>query len=664
MFSKAIKETKSEFPAEMSTLERVRSMAREALSESRLDSGDVEKVCLALEEAVTNVIRHAYVGSSGTIQLKIISYPSRVIISLTDHGRPYFPEAKRDVSLSRLVETSRKGGLGQMMIEKLMDDVQYIVGDDYNELRLTKMTPGRFASANPLKWRAMSLRARFSLATGLIVLLIVVGSYYFIESTMIAGIKSKQTENMQSLTQSAASLAGRYILNGRTFVEFDELAYNLSSQSSDLARVTLVDTAGVILADSKDIKLLHKPYTPPEELSAEDSQHPGMRTFTLHGERMNYLRTPIMNQGRKLGEVIIEFNSKSVDAEVAAARTETFILIGLELLLGLIGIYLLSNYFVRPIIAITEQVERFSSGGEAGELPVEGAEEFFIISRALNEMMTRIRRDSVKRAESEKLDKEFEIAGEIQKTLMPRSIPSIPGLDLGFFYRPASHLGGDLYDVFDIGDGRYCLIVADVSGKGVPASLVMSVLRTVVRFKAPGEQSPAAILRKVEEHITLDIPEGIFITAGLAVYDSASREFRFVSAGHNPLIHYRSADGAFELVNPKGAPLGVSSFSADTSSQPIHEEKRFILAAGDFLCVYTDGLSDLTNESGKRLGPEGLMEILESVAPESKEADASQLVGTLVEKLDSYRGAESQDDDMTILVGKPLTHGLSDANVA
>jgi len=510
----------------------------------------------------------------------------------------------------------------------------------------------------------MSLRARFSLATGLIVLLIVAGSYYFIETNMITGIKNKQIENMQALTNSAAALAGRYILNGRTFVEFDELAYSLSSQSSDLKRVTLIDNSGNVLADSKDIKLLRKPYIPPENLSPINAEHPAVRAFTVNGERMNYLRTPILNQGRKLGEVIIEFNTKSVDEEVAAARARTFVLILVELLLGLVGIYLLSNYFVRPIIAITEQVERFSAGGEAGELPVEGAEEFFIISRALTEMMTRIRRDSVKRAEGEKLDKEFQIAGEIQKTLLPRTIPTIPGLDLGFFYRPASHLGGDLYDVFEIGDGRYCLIVADVSGKGAPASLVMSVLRTVVRFKAPGEQSPAAILRKVEEHITLDIPAGIFITVGLAVYDSATREFRFVSAGHNPLIHYRSATNSFELVNPKGAPLGVSSFSADAGMSKLHEESRIVLDDGDFLCVYTDGLSDLTNESGERLGPEGLMHILEGVTPQVKDVDASELVSTIVEKLDSYRGSETQDDDMTILIGRPRASASAGERVA
>ncbi len=652
MFSKAIKETKSEFPAEIASLETMRAVTRQALEESRLDSRDVEKFCLALEEAVTNIIRHAYVTTSGLIQLKIVTYPSRVIISLTDNGRPYFPEAKRDVPLSRLVETSRKGGLGQMMIEKLMDDVQYIVGEDYNELRLTKRTPSRFARMNPLKWRAMSLRARFSLVTGLIVLMIVASSYYFIESRMISGIKRQQVESMSSLTESAASLAGRYILNGRTYVEFDELAFSLSSQSTDLARVTLVDLSGMILADSRDIKLLRKQYTPPANLQPVSDAGSNVREFFADNVRMSYLRTPILSQGRRLGEVIIEFSSESVAEEIAAARTETFVLIFLELLLGIAGIYLLSNYFVRPIIAITEQVESFSKGGEAGELPVEGAEEFFVISRALNEMMTRIRRDSSKRAATEKIDKEYEIAGQIQKTLMPKRIPVIPGLDLGFFYRPASHLGGDLYDVFEIGSGRYCLIVADVSGKGVPASLVMSVLRTVVRFKAPGESSPATILSKIEEHITLDIPDGVFVTVGLAVYDTNSREFSFASAGHNPLIHYRRVDSDFVLINPKGAPLGVGALTAGLTTGRAHEERRIVLDEGDFLCVYTDGLSDLVNDSGERLGPDGLMSILEAVATASGGASSNQIIETLVERLDSFRGDERQDDDMTVLIGK------------
>jgi sigma-B regulation protein RsbU (phosphoserine phosphatase) len=128
---------------------------------------------------------------------------------------------------------------------------------------------------------------------------------------------------------------------------------------------------------------------------------------------------------------------------------------------------------VKPIVRITHRVRQFTSGDLETELPLEGADEFFEISRALNDMMTRLSRDRKNIVAREKMAKEIEVASQIQKTLLPRKLPHLPGLEVDTFYRAASMVGGDLYDIFEIGSDRYCMVVADVSGKGVPASLVM-----------------------------------------------------------------------------------------------------------------------------------------------------------------------------------------------
>ncbi|MFQ5607386.1 MAG: SpoIIE family protein phosphatase, partial [Candidatus Zixiibacteriota bacterium] len=660
MFRKPIKETAAEFPAELSALEGMRDVVRRSLAESRLQSREIEQMVLALEEAATNIIRHSYLESGGKIKLTITRYRKRVNISLRDTGRPYYPEEKSDVSLSRLVDTSRKGGLGQMMIQRLMDDVQYIAGDGYNELLMTKLLSPSKLIAAPLRSRAVNLRARFSLATLAIMLLVVGGSYYVMETRVVSGIISKQRESMLTLGESAASLAGAYILNNRTFVEFDELAYSYGTQHSDIRRVTIIDSTNHVLADSREVRRIRTEYSAPLDVASDSALK--AQPFVADGEELYYLMIPIISQSAKLGTLALEFGSNSVVEKVAEARTDTFVLIAVELLVGLLLIYLLSNYFVRPIVAITEQVRRFGESADDIashsanlESAADGAEEFFVISKALNSMMTRLRKDSAERVEREILDREIDFAGDIQKTLLPRERPNVPGLDIGSFYRAASQVGGDLYDVFPVGEGRHCLVVADVSGKGVPASLIMSVLRTVVRFKADGERSPARILQGIEDYLTVDIPAGVFITVALAIYDNANGELRYASAGHNPLIYYQSRQQEFSLVNPKGSPLGLGTLSETSGAGPRFAETSLMLQADDILCLYTDGLSELVNSSGDRLGPEGLASLLERVqhgAAESAPLAADNLVSGLVSELDSYRAGEDQDDDMTLVIGR------------
>ncbi|MFQ5608532.1 MAG: ATP-binding protein, partial [Candidatus Zixiibacteriota bacterium] len=319
MFQSPAKEIHAEFPASLQSLDKMRAVARDALGETLLSDRDVTQVCLALEEAASNIIRHAYNGSEGELSLKFVTYRRRVIISLIDHGRPYFPETRDSVSLTRLVETSRKGGLGQMMIDRLMDDVQYIVGSDRNELRMTKLLPRRFAARSPLKGRAFSLRTRFSLATGAIMLAIIAGSYYFMETRIVSGVSERVRANMRSLAGSTASLAAGYVLNERTFVEFDELVYSAASQSEDIQRVTIIDTLGVILADSKDIANIRSPYTPPD--GAGDSDGDAETWVDLTDG--SFLSVPIMSQGKRLGTVAVEYSDNSFTEEIRRARVAT-----------------------------------------------------------------------------------------------------------------------------------------------------------------------------------------------------------------------------------------------------------------------------------------------------------------------------------------------------
>jgi sigma-B regulation protein RsbU (phosphoserine phosphatase) len=321
------------------------------------------------------------------------------------------------------------------------------------------------------------------------------------------------------------------------------------------------------------------------------------------------------------------------------------------MLVGVVGIYLLSNYFVRPIVNITRRIRRFTRGDLETELPIEGAAEFFEISTALNDMMTRLKHDRESMLERERLAKEIEVASQIQKTLLPQHLPAVPGLEVGAFYRAASVIGGDLYDVFKIDPDRCCLIVADVSGKGVPASLVMSMLRTVIKVRSVEARSAREILVLVNDYLTDNIPKGMFITVLMGIYHVTSRRLHVVSAGHNPLLLYRAASRRISRLNPSGMPLGVPT-AMEAGFAKVVEELQVQLEDGDAFILYTDGITEAVNRDGAQYGLERLEGFLNLRWSNGSYQGISGLVGELVEELDSFSGYAQQRDDITFVLGK------------
>jgi hypothetical protein len=131
------------------------------------------------------------------------------------------------------------------------------------------------------------------------------------------------------------------------------------------------------------------------------------------------------------------------------------------------------------------------------------------------------------------------------------------GFEIGTLYRAAKEVGGDYYDFVKVGDEVWGLVVADVSGKGVPASMVMMMIRTALRLEARGKRSAAEVLDHVNSFVTADMKKGMFVTMFYVVLDSRERELTYASAGHNPLILYRAPSEETFFLKPSGFPVGI-----------------------------------------------------------------------------------------------------------
>jgi serine phosphatase RsbU (regulator of sigma subunit)/anti-sigma regulatory factor (Ser/Thr protein kinase) len=646
MFGKPVREINGEYRAEEKSLPSIQNMVRETCINAGLSRKDVSAVILAIEEGVTNIIRHAYLYEQGIVRIRIVVFKRRIVFSLIDNGRSFQPESGSKPDLAKLVESGRKGGLGFYMINKIMDSVEYLSTPGFNELRMTKLVSRQPERARLFMGRMFTLRVKFSLYTFFIMLVIIAGAFLFINNRTTAYIRQHLHDTVDSLGETIADQAGGYILNRRSDVEFDELVRSYLRANPELTMIILTDTAGVIIADTRDIRNLQRKYVPPIELSS--GYQAKAIEYRSDGRKLHYLVNPVRSGDREIGRVHISYTGERLVQQVNAERRKIALITIIGLAIGIGGIYILSNYFVSPIVRIVERVRRFSSGDIETELPLEGVEEYFEISKALNEMMSRLRRDSENIVERERVAKEIEVAGQIQKTLLPEKLPEIPGLRLDAFYRAASRISGDLYDVFRIDDKDFCLLVADVSGKGIPASLIMSVLRTVIRIQSRGKTSSHSILAAVDDYIRDDIPSGIFITIFLGVYNVTTRKFNFVSAGHNPLIYLGKGQKEATLVNPPGVPLGLP-FSEKASFRDKLRQQTLRLNEGDRLFVYSDGVTEAMNRASEKYGLERLFNIFNEQVKNGQFRKPREISELILSDIDSHCGLATQTDDITFI---------------
>ncbi|HWR83882.1 MAG TPA: SpoIIE family protein phosphatase [Candidatus Deferrimicrobium sp.] len=649
MFRHPIKEVNAEFVADDKCLESIRRTVRENCVAAGVSRKDVAAILLAMEEGATNIIRHAYLYEKGVIRLRIVVYRKLIVFSLIDSGRSFQPDGSGRIDLERLVELGRKGGLGFYMIQKIMDSVEYIAAAEFNELRMIKHIRPARGEGRPFLRRLMTLRVKFSLWTFFIVAVIISAAYYYVDNRTTRHLYGHLDDTVRALTKTIADQAAGYAINRRSDVEFDELIVSYVRSNPELELIVLTDTDGVIVAHSADIRNIRKPYEYPPEVRGARIDLP--HQYSSEGQTLNYLMMPIRSGQVSLGLVHVVYSSAQMQERIAEARWRIAIFTFVLFVFGIVGIYFLSNYFVEPIVKITRRVRRFASGDLETELPLEGAEEFFEISRAFNEIMTRLSRDRKNIVAREKMAREIEVASQIQKTLLPRRLPEVPGMELDAFYRAAAIVGGDLYDVFDIGAGRFCLAVADVSGKGVPASLVMSMLRTVIQIDGLGATSARETLLKVNAYLHKNIPPGMFITVLLAIYDSNEQALRVVSAGHTPMLLYQAATGEVRAVNPAGMPLGMPSTLGPSFEQRL-DELCLNLHEGDTILLFTDGITEAASREGQQYGLERLLKLFGDEMTRNRAAEISSVSKAIVSELDDFSGVVRPTDDLTFVIAR------------
>jgi sigma-B regulation protein RsbU (phosphoserine phosphatase) len=252
--------------------------------------------------------------------------------------------------------------------------------------------------------------------------------------------------------------------------------------------------------------------------------------------------------------------------------------------------------------------------------------------------------DHLSSEEKRRLEFELELSTKVQQALLPQQVPEIPGLDLAAFSRPAEIVGGDYFDFFRFRDAAHGLVIGDVMGHGIAASLLMASLQASLRTLAPDYDSPDEIVRRLNLLFCHNIHLTKFVTLFLARFDSETDHLTYCNAGHNPPVLLRGRSNGQEpltWLRPTGAAIGLveeSQFGAATAT----------LAPGDILMLYTDGVTEATNPQKEEFGQERLAELVR----ESSNWSAQELVRKVRRRLEEFTHGQPLSDDTTIVVCK------------
>jgi sigma-B regulation protein RsbU (phosphoserine phosphatase) len=238
----------------------------------------------------------------------------------------------------------------------------------------------------------------------------------------------------------------------------------------------------------------------------------------------------------------------------------------------------------------------------------------------------------------ERLEKELETARWIQQSILPSTMPALPGFDLGAFLIPARAVGGDLYDFVALGPDRLGIVIGDVSDKGVPAAIFMALTYSLLRAEATRWAFPAQVLEAANRLLLGMNESGMFVTVLYGVLDRTQRRFTYARAGHELPLHLGRDGQERQAAKGLGQPLGLFD------SPPL-DEQSISLEPGDFLLLYTDGATDLTNEQGQRLGRDRLRDVVQAALGKGAQAICDRTWAALAE----FQATSPQFDDVALV---------------
>ncbi len=422
----------------------------------------------------------------------------------------------------------------------------------------------------------------------------------------------------------------------RSRYSYQEMAGRLLEINPDLEGIRVYDPNGNIAAQAGAIGDGGRMYADMSRENRTGFSVSDTNRGTLDRYIFVDLRDPTAASDTSVVVELLYSNSR-LDAALADLVAK-YLLIGLfAIVIGIALAYAVFRKLTGSIRTIVADVEQIAGGDLSHIIRGVNTSEFAHLEESINVMIQKILAYS---EELERKKAELKVASDIQNAFLPKEIPRPAGFDLAATSLPAREVGGDFYDVFSEGDGWYVLVIADVAGKGVPASLFMALSRTVVRILSRREKTARHVIERSNETFIKDAGSTSFVTLFYALLDEKRRMLTYVNAGHNPPL-LRHADGTVEELMPTGPVIGIMD-------EPDYGEQSVMLKQGDVLVMYTDGVTEAVDENKDMFSEERLLAVIQK----NHALPAHEMVVAIRRAVESFCGSEPQFDDITIMVLK------------
>ncbi len=381
--------------------------------------------------------------------------------------------------------------------------------------------------------------------------------------------------------------------------ELYPLVGRMLQETPDIRSLVITDADGTVQGH-RDLVRVGKKWSP--DFSGLVRQDPGLlgpdEQFYA-GEAGYVFVTPVRSAGRIVGWVYLDYSRERLNEGIRAATRITIQLSAGALAVALFLSALLFRHISGPVGALMRGVATLAGGNLGARIEVPTRNEFGVLARAFNNMSRRLETARDELITKERMDRELEIAADIQHSLIPKTSSAPAGIEVAHSYHAANEVGGDYVDVIEMARARTAFVMADVAGKGVPGLVVMAMVKTLVQQLCATESSPAVILRHLNASLHRNIGRNLFVTMFVGILDADTSTLSFSNAGHNPLFIYDGRAGTIRSFRMDGVPLGP--FAPDFFNATVRDY-QLTLAPGDLVLQYTDGLNESRTRSGKPFG--------------------------------------------------------------
>jgi serine phosphatase RsbU (regulator of sigma subunit)/anti-sigma regulatory factor (Ser/Thr protein kinase) len=646
--NKVLSEQKFTFPAKAPYVADIKQKLGAIFKEYNFSYKDMNNMMVVLDEACSNIIKHAYKGAEGDIDFEVQVKEKGVYITIIDHGQSFNWKSFRTPNLNHYVDIGKKGGLGVWIIRKLTDKSDYNITPRGNELTLVKYhsKPSILNRFLAIFSTGRGIKEKFALATTMFIIILMGGIYWYFLQHERQVLKEKYILNSAETVRSVGQYAKDRMIKGNA-LPIIKLVQQIKKNTENVREVMVIDNTGKIIAHS-DVQKLYTKFEMKDTVTGSRAvSDVQLVTFKdVRGEGYRLIE-PITYQNIDIGEVHIVIGAEDARRVMEGKKANIIFVTLVVFALSVLGIYMLLGVIMKPLMQLKDGVIAIGEGRLDHKIELDGKDEFTDIANAFNDMANKFKGVQAELVEQEKVQKEIQVAKEIQTTLLPKDLPETEGFDIASFYRAARDVGGDYYDVMKVGPGLIGVIVADVSGKGVPGSLVMTITRTVVRLVANQNRSAKNVLVKVNNFVKEDMKKGMFVTAFYLVLDSLSRKINFACAGHDPLLIYRAKEDKVYWVKPKGFPLGIS-LPDDDLFRTVMAEETIKLQKDDLLLIYTDGVTEAMNGKREQFGEQRFVEAVKKYG----KLTSREFIANLEEELKNFTQGYPQNDDITLVAVK------------